>query len=453
MMDIVKARLCRILRDGLSGSAVVLLTVVCAPVSAEVSLETRLSAGESDNINFAPDGGNRLEETIQMVSTAFVVDGETARTTTSFFGNYQFFHYLEETYEDEAVGGSRLNFVARLVPDRVRWRVTDDFGQAYIDPLEDITPGNRRDVHVFRTGPDFSLPIGERTDVDIQLLASTTNIEDSNADSDQEFAQLVFTRAHNVRWSSNYGASVRDIQYQEVSGVDYENRYLFVGFVAQGARTRWVTTVGKNQVKGQQVNADGTRMDVSFERQLSTRGSVEVSYGRRYSDAGSFFRFINGNSLVISETDDIFAATDPFESRSGFVTYTRAGPTMEWTLQGYVRGDSYVTQSDLDRNEEGVRFLLAKELTSRWDFSAYGFAVRRNFKSLDEEDRTRIYAFELARRLGRKLSVGIRGQYVERDVARQFGDRSERRYFLFFTYQRPTGGSTRSEAERGLDTF
>ena len=110
-----------------------LVLVIAANARSEVNLETRVSAGVSDNIALAFEGGDKIEETIQRVATRFLITGETDRTNTNLAGTFRYDRYLHGSFENELVGGAVLRFTGDIVPERFRWIATDNFGQQPVD--------------------------------------------------------------------------------------------------------------------------------------------------------------------------------------------------------------------------------------------------------------------------------------------------------------------------------
>jgi hypothetical protein len=406
--------------------------------------------GVTDNINLAFEDGNKIDETFQIVATTFGVNGATTRTSTNLAGNLQYYRYVHDSFDDELIGGASLNFVGDVVPERFRWRVTDNFGQQTLNPLGMIAPGNRQDVNIFRTGPDFMLPLGSRTRADLQLRRSSSSFEQSNIDSSRNDAGLSFTRQHGTVWSSSIGVSSQNVEYDDVDGFDFDRKAIFLSARATGGRTSLTISVGENRIENPLGDADGVQFSVGFNRQLAGPGTLSFSVARNFSDAGNLFRFNQDNFINVGQSQDNFATPDVFENTTGFINYFRTTPLTDWAVQGYWRKDEFQTQTQFNRDEFGVRFVLRRSLGARWELGVNGGSVRRDLQGLREEDDTHIWSFELMRRIGRTLGVGFDRQFIRRDQGRVGFDRKENRYSVFFNYQRQRSGIVR---EPVLDTL
>lgn len=417
---------------------------------AEVSLEARAGVGRSDNINLAAEESDALEETIHTLSTDFLVTGSTSRTTTDFGGNFQYFRYVDQTFDDELVGGASLYFSGEIAPERVQWIVTENFGQQSIDPLQPMHPGNRRNANVFRTGPNFRFPLGGRTQLDLQARRSLFSLEDADIDNSRTDAQLALTRAHGTVWSSSIGVASENVEYDHFEDFDFDTSSVFLSASAVGNRSSVTLRLGSDRIDNDTDDADGTRYRLRFRREFMQGGAIGIIVGRGFSDAGNVFRSVQDSFLGASATQDFFATPDPFENTEGSATYTRTEPLMRWGLQALWREDEYRTQTQFNRDEVGLRFVLRRRFGVNWELGADGYSVRRDFGNLGLKDYTHIWSMEAVRGFGRTLGVGLRVDRAIRDQRLLERERAETRLSVFFIYRRERSGIVRNPI---FDTF
>lgn len=432
------------------GATLAFALVSSAPVLAEVDFDVRAGAGVSDNINLVFEGEPKTEETLQTVASRFTVRGGGDRTELDLGGNLQFVHYLQDTYEDQVLGGATLNFVGNVVPERLRWRITDNYGQQSLDPLQTINPGNQQNINIFRTGPALTVPLGGRHQLDLQAVETRTSVEQANIDSARTTAQVAFTRQNSSIWSSSIGVSAQKLEYQEVEGFDFETRSAFVRASATGGRSSLSLTLGTSSIENLARDADGTTFAVAFGRRFAGPGTLAVSVTRGFSDAGNLFRLTQSSSIDVGERQDIFATPDAFENTSGFITYLRTTPLADWAVQGFWRKDEFQTQTQFNRDEFGIRLSMRRDLPARLELGLNGGSVRRDLQGFRQEDDTHIYTVELVRRVGETMGLGLRRTHTLRDQVREGLDRKENRYELFFSYRRPRSGVVREPLDDPL---
>jgi hypothetical protein len=426
----------------------VALAIAPALAFADFNMQTEASVGASDNINHGTELELQRHETIHLIGTEFVYDKLTNRTLTNFGGNFQYYRYLHDTYEDELLGGGTLLFTGAVVPDRFLWQVTDNYGHQVIDTLQTITPGNRQSVNVFRTGPDIIVPLGARTEMDVTLRHSTADFEETLTDNDRNSGQLLFSRFHNERWTTSFGVSSDAIRFEEVEGVDFDSNAVFWNVEATGARTNLLLSIGWNELEYARPGAepaDGLRWGVAIGRQLGGPGALSLRLGRNFSDSGDIFRFGQDN-IDVAETQDIVATPDPFENTFGFLSYLRTTPIAVMALVGFWRDSDYQNLNQFDRNERGLRVAWRRSLQDRWSVDFHGTYIRRDLEGLEAGDDTQNWALEFRRFVGRKLGVGFRSELILREP-REVPvplEREENRFFVFFTYGRQRTDLTRA---------
>jgi hypothetical protein len=401
-----------------------------------LNLEAWGRTGTSDNINLAAAEQDQLHETIQIGGVDFAFAHTTPRTTTFLNGNVQHFHYVDNTFEDENVGGAALFFVGDIIPERVLWNVTENYGQQVLNTLQTITPGNRQNVNVLRTGPDFIFPFAPRTELAFRLRRSAISVDQTDTDNERNWGQVSLERQMNSTWSGSVGFAAEDVMFDRLIGSDFRRNQVYVRATGIGARSQLVVTVGSNEVNGDIVDGSGTLFNANFLRQISEFRSLTAAFGRNISDAGNIFRFGQFYDVNIGRTQDVVATADPFELSFGLVSFTAQRLLSSWAAQVFWRREDYLTQNQLDRRVKGVEALVRRPLPGRWEVAATGRLAQREFTGLGARDDYYLYSLEVTRQIGRSFGAGIRGEYVRRDIQGDVLPRSENRVFLLFNYYR-----------------
>ena len=146
-----------------------LSTVAVLAVAGNVAAqETRfsVSAGVTHTDNVGRVSANEESELIPEAGLQLWFT-RAGRLDADLAMDLRYLTYVDDTFDDELLGGldGRLSFA--FVPDRFMWVVEDNFGQSFIDPQAIETPGNRQNFNYFSTGPTLVLPLGTRMDLSI----------------------------------------------------------------------------------------------------------------------------------------------------------------------------------------------------------------------------------------------------------------------------------------------
>ena len=167
-----------------------LLVMLAAEVHAvEWRFRPRVSVAEtySDNINLAPDGGER-HDFVTDVSPGFSLRGEGRRVFLDLFYNLQYLNYARDTRNDRfnhqlrAVGNAELLEDLFFVDLRSSYRQenTDSLGRLASDTLS--VTGNENDVFTFLVSPYLRRRFG--TFMDAELRYTHDRVERIDLDDD-----------------------------------------------------------------------------------------------------------------------------------------------------------------------------------------------------------------------------------------------------------------------------
>ncbi|MES1263873.1 MAG: hypothetical protein ABUL69_05920, partial [Peristeroidobacter soli] len=145
--------------------------------AAGFGYEFTAGAGQSDNVARTED--NEQDETIASAGLRLSLDERSNRVAANLVGDFAFYDYLDDTFDSELIGSFVGNSTVTLIEDRLKWLVSDDFGQVLNDPLSPATPGNREHLNYFSTGLEGAFGAGSRNELSLGVHYSLASYEES----------------------------------------------------------------------------------------------------------------------------------------------------------------------------------------------------------------------------------------------------------------------------------
>ncbi|MEQ9562902.1 MAG: hypothetical protein RLN69_10300, partial [Woeseiaceae bacterium] len=142
------------------------------PSKPQGSIEIGL--GHTDNLN---RDANELESDIGVLGVGFAGQTDRRWLRAALAGDVQYRRYQAEEDDNEVLGSVDGALELQFVPDRVEWDFSVAYGQVRIDPLGAVGPSNRQSTTSFSTGPQFALPLGDRTILQIGGSISDQSFE------------------------------------------------------------------------------------------------------------------------------------------------------------------------------------------------------------------------------------------------------------------------------------
>jgi hypothetical protein len=359
----------------------------------------------------------------------------------SIKSDISYHEYLDSDLKGEIVGGLDGALNLGIVPDRFYWVTSDQFGQVRSDTRAADTPLNRQNINVFSTGPQLLLPLGGRTEVQLEGTWSDVYYEDAD-DADSTRTRGALSLAHNLSDAASLSLSASresvDLEVEPPAIDSYDVDEYFVGYNVAGGRTTLNVNVGYNQLDDGTDTYGGTLVRLNVTRKVATRSSVALQVGREYSDSADVFARVQSFGGVLPTNPDGSAIADPFRSDYAYVSWQTDARRMEYRVFARVREERHERLPELDRDFAGLDAEISRRITSRVVAYLNAAYVRDELSNVDARERHET-----------SLNVGVNWQAGERfgvafDVGRSEGRGSvgdtrkftENRAFLGFTYGR-----------------
>jgi len=369
-------------------ATIALLAAACAsPHLARAGMPGyQIQAGvvESDNIQRLPSGGS--DETIGALELGFNWLDTRPWLDADITADVSHLHYFQHTYSDEFIGNLIGNIRFTLAPQLLSWEVSDNFGQAPLNPLAPITPDNRQNINYFNTGPTLSLPFGQTTQLAVTGEYGRADYQQSALDSTRLTGAVELL--HALSPVSHISVTARDEHVQfadDQLNPDYQMQEAFARWETKGSRTELGIDLGysRAQISGTHDGTPLVRLDLS--RKLSASSTLGLALGHAYSDGIDAFRLVQTLGGATLYTLPVFVAGPPFVDSFATLAWNfkRARTTLE--LSASYLQDRYKTDSTLDNNRALLDGTAARQITPtlrlaltehlvRWEFNN-GFNV------------------------------------------------------------------------------
>jgi hypothetical protein len=401
------------IREQATRVAVIGAAVAMSQAHSATTLDLDLGVDYTDNV--ARTDVDKESETIGSVGIGLAIDAERPRLKADVGANLEYQKYLDDTFDDEVVGGVDANLEFTVLSERFVWVLEDNYGQISNNRLAADSPDNRQDFNYLSTGPDIALPLGQRHSIALSGRWSDTYYEEDGEDSQGMQASLALARQLTDMSSLSLNGSWSQIEYDEETSEDNEIREGFVRFDATGVRTTLTLDAGYTETtRGDRDPSDGWLGRLTLTRELSPRTALELSAGSVFTDAGQSFRLEQEALGIVPGNADVLAVADVFRNNYVFLGLTAELDRMSFTVT--VRGtqERYEEQEVFDRDVLGAEFSVDRRLSPRFTVGLQGDYSQEEFVfgpevSFDEW----FVGLSLDWQLTRAWSLRMTGQHFE----------------------------------------
>jgi len=333
-----------------------------AHAAQEFSISLNAGATYTDNVGRVSD--NEQSETMAGAGLQMSLVNREDRLQTNIAADLQYRHFLDDSFDDELVGGLNGDLRYWFVPNRFAWIVQDNLAQALIDPRAVDTAANRQNINFFSTGPDFRLRLGARTDLAVQGRWSDASYEDSDVDNQRLTGSVSVIRHLAPTRSLSLNGTASRVEYdQSPPNSDYDTQSASLGFNAQGTRTTLDLQAGYTSLHDFGDSSDGPLFSLAVTRKVAARSTLSLNAGTNLIDTAEAFRRDSAIGGVSPDIGDAIVSRDPFQSDyltiglrvDGGRTGIRAA--VDWRKEDHERDDA------LNRELRGASLELSRQLT------------------------------------------------------------------------------------------
>lgn len=406
-----------------------------ASASKEEGLEFSLSAGvnTSDNVKRVPV--DEENGTIESAGVTLGYQAHTRRLDANVDIDAMYDHYLDDTVDDDVVGGLDAQLGVAIVPERFTWTAADNFGQLTTDPFAADTPNNRENINYFTTGPQFVQRLGSSMSLVLSGRFSDTQYEISNLDSRETGGSLSLTRQLAGAGELSIVGDVSSTKFDDqVANTDYDRSEVYLRYSLQGARTILGLEGGATSLDIGGNSSSGALAEINVTRVLSNAARLSFGAGSQFSNSGDLFREGQNTFGVDPAVSNVSGSGDPFQRRFVRLGFDFDRNRTSLGVNAVSREESYETQTSLDRRVTTWSAYARRRLGPTLQLALFGTLEQEKFDNIDyDEDELRAGAY-LDWTFARTLSLRLQYQHFDRDTNTGTSDYKENQASLFLTW-------------------
>jgi hypothetical protein len=319
--------------------------------------------------------------------------------------------FLHRTLASENLPSGYLNLIGNIVPQRLAWTAQDNVGQVSSQLLDALDTADRQTINVLSTGPDLLLPLPGRNHLNLNGRYGTSSYSRSNIDSRRYDAGLALSHELLRTASLSLNYVYRRINYKEDRLYPSNTvAVAFLGYSVETFRTYLVAEIGAESLR---VGAAGERSNtphirLALQRRLSPWWTLNVEYGRGFSDTAGNFRSDSRDNFRTGSSQNVQVVASSFKSDQAYVMLLRSGGRTLAAWEVTWSKESYDTAPALNRHITGADLVLDYRLSPQLTLAARGRWTREQAAMLGRS----VSGFEasvgLNEQLTRRLQVAIR---------------------------------------------
>ena len=414
-------------------SVLAVLFLSDAATAYDLDYELRIGVGHSDNI--ARTETNPIDETVGVLGVMLDYSHVTSGIDLSINGDVEYRNYLDDTFSNDTFGSINSDLIVTVSPRFMTWGVEHRFGHVVLDPFAPETPRTRERVNTISTGPNITIPVGNANSLGVTSRFSSNSYSETDIDNDTLSGQISFARAISSARTVSLNVSAVRVDFDNaLFNSSFDRQSAFFEFDSQNSRGSINARIGINELHDQGVAQEGELIELSIERQLSTRTSIEVLANQRLTFVGELFNNRQGPGQVFQNTQNIAGVADPLEIQRVEAIIRLASSSANLSASVSTQNEEYINQFQLDRSVLTLRVGANLQLASAWRFNFTAAATAREFDNDPREDDDLVMTIGLSRQLSRSFSLGLDFSRIERSSNQLGASYDENLAYLMLRY-------------------
>jgi hypothetical protein len=400
-----------------------------------------VGVGESDNVTLVET--NKVRQTIAITDLDFDFKDQTRRFDVDAKGNFSYLDYLQNAYSNQLIGRFDGRADVSLIPERVIWVLTENFGQSQIDPFAAAVPTNLQNVNYVATGPDAAFRFGPLFFLDLSARYARTTYQTDPFDSNVMLGSAAFGRALSAQSSMSINGSFARVLFDDTQvNTNFDRSSVYARYEVQGARTNLAANLGVTKVNQGSVSFTGPDAKLQLSRKLSSVSKLTFTVGRDITDASTAFANLQGGAIGGIVTAPAAVSQSSYIVTFGSVGWEYARNRTTIGVSGTWEKDSYDGQPLQDVTRGSAEFRLERKLSSVLTAQLLGRLFRSDYTNTNFAETDGLVGAALMFREGRGLEIKLRYDHASRVVSGVGSGYKENRAFLTIGYRPRTAQST-----------
>lgn len=433
-------------------------TILGLAVAAALALPVASHAQEAvDNTWFLTlDGGasytdnvsrTEVDEESETIGTAGLILGVTTdrpKLDADIAAHLEYRRYLDDTFDDEVVGGVNAFVAYAFIPERFIWIVEDNFSQIASDVTAVDTPDNRENVNFLSTGPDFMFGLTSRTSLQLSGRISDTYYEERDTDTQGLTGSLALIRQMSDSSSLSLNGSVNEVDFDEEVLSDYRIDSAFLRWNTATDRTTLVIDGGYDRVTQddpldliEDDTSDGLLARVEFSRAVASRSRFGIIAGTGMETPGlGLQRFQDVIGVDPGDDEDAIVGSDAYRADYAFLTFNTDWERGAFAAVIDYRSEAHEIETEADRDAYGALIEVSREISRRFTASLNARYTKNDFTETDFEFDEFSVGLGLSVQLSERFSVQARVAHIEGSSEDGTRDFDENTAYIGFSYTR-----------------
>jgi hypothetical protein len=300
------------------------------------------------------------------------------------------------------------------------------------------------------------VPIGADTRVQLRGEYRRATFQDSPIDTERKLGTLSIERDLSRLFSVHASGTASRIEYvSDVASRGYDVRGVEAGINAIGRRSSLGLSAGVDQLDSDGSTYDGTRLQLDFERRLSTSSRLFLTGLRELTDSAEVFSLGQTSDPTLGSIRDVQITPQPLLRAQYRAGWAWSGSSIDVNVHGGYIDEKYQGTPDplfaagIDRI---VREIGVGAMYRFRGGSSFGLTAEMLRERFDNGTRSNdlLTTATYLQDLTRKFDLELRAQRIERtDSPRNF---DELRFFVFLRYTlRESSITGQAQFDRALE--
>jgi hypothetical protein len=401
--------------------------------------------GESDNVTLVET--NKVSQTMAIADLDLDIKEQTRRFDVNATGNFSYLDYLQNAYSNQLVGRFDGRADVALIPERVIWVLTDNFGQSQVDPFTAAVPTNLQNINYLATGPDVALRFGPTVFLDLSARYSNANYQTQPFDNNAVLGSAALGRALSAQSSVSINGNFERVSFANTTvNTNFDRSSVYANYDVRGARTELTAFLGATKVDVGLESFTGPIAKLQLLRKLSPDSSLQFTIGREITDGSTAFANLQGGASGGIVTGPATTSQSNYAATYGSIGWNYSRNRTSIGLSGKWEKDSYHDQPLQDVTRGTAEFSVERKLTSVLTAQLLGRVYRNEYTNHDYSETDGLVGGALIFREGRGLEIKLRYAHSFRSasgigVSSESAGYNENRAFLTIGYRPRTGQS------------
>lgn len=413
--------------------------------TAENNWYLGLDAGARYTDNVSRANVDEQSETVGVAGLLFGVNTDRPRLDADIAGNLEYRRYLDDTFDDEVVGGIDALASYAFIPERFVWVVADNFSQIASDITSVSTPDNRENVNYLSTGPDITIGLTGRTSLLLSGRVNDTYYEEADTDSEGLSGSLALVRQMSDFSALSLNGSTTEVNFDDEVFADYRIDEAFLRWSTETERTTFILDGGYNRIDSdtetgtEDDTSDGLLARLELSRAVGARSRLGLAAGTGFESPGQGLRRDQDFVGVDPGGDeDAIVGGDAYRADYAYVTFTTDWERSSFSAVIDGRSETHEVVEAADRDVYGALVQVSRQIWRRVTVDASGRYAKDKLTGIDFEFDEWSVGLGMNLQVSERFALQARLAHIEGSSEDGTRDFDENTAYIGFTYTRGT---------------